>query len=289
MNLKYMMAPEGDVAVGTAEPAVAPAAGESAQQQQVVTTKGGKVLPMAQTSIDKLKRDAAERGKRAAQAEIEQRMKSLGYGSVDELIKAAERAKKSQHQPKVTQQNGKPKERTSQVQTQQPQNGGTRRADRRERESQERLERERRERIRAQRRAQQAERDTWAAEAHGQLSRLAIKQGIKDEDYAITLLTRELNQKQATMAPADYDKYQREFDEAKYFEGLKKTHPHLFQETVALATTGTTTDDKAAPPPGTVQVTDAQTKGVRKGLPKMTKEEYNAELRRRGLTPPSLS
>lgn len=251
-----------------------------------VVTKGGKVLPMAQTTIDKIKREAIERGKRGAALEWENKAKALGYDSVDEMLKAAERAKKQAAKPKQ-----KPKPQQQQQAQQQNNNGNNDRRpnDRRDREVQERLDRERRQRIAAQHRAEQAERDQWAAEANGQLARIAIRSGCKDEEYAITLMNRDLERKQATMSPVEYEKYLKEFDEVKYFDGLKKTHPHLYVETIVPATTGTVQTNDAPPPPGAGAVVQRAANGAQKNARNMSKDEYREELRRRGLQPPGVS
>lgn len=57
------------------------------------------------------------------------------------------------------------------------------------------------------------------------------KAGIKDVDYAIRLLTRELEGLSEEEIGA--------FDRTKFYDGLKQSKPYLFGEVVAPATTGT--------------------------------------------------
>lgn len=273
-------------AVGAAE--TAPAADPPLQ----VTTRGGSVIPMNQVSIDKLKRDERERGKRIAASEMESRAKALGYGSADEMFAAAEQARKrnvaksnQQQRPQQRPANQKPNAR----QPEQNQRRGQGADDRRSREMQDRLDRERRDRIRAQRKADQSQRDAWAAEAIGELKVLALKSGIKDPDYAIHLWQQEAARQKTNLEPAAYDKWLNDLNESEFFTGLQATRPYLFQEVVVPANSGiTTTGDKSPPPPGAGTVTKSQVASTAKDGRKMTREEYHADLRRRGLTPPSV-
>lgn len=285
-----LLAPEDEQNAGAvAAVADTPAVVDAADKVQVQVRRD-KVVPMAQTTLDKISRDAADKAKRAVADEWEKKARSLGYESTDAMVRAAEKAKKqpsqqqSQNRPK-----NKPKTQPQQAQSSTPQSGDARRLERQARESKERLDRERQQRVKAQRAAEQSKMDAWAAEANGQLARAAIKVGIKDEDYAVTLYTREMEKRQASMSEAEFDKFTREFDETKYFDGLKKTHPHLFAEIVVPATTGTVKNGDSPPPPGAGAVVQQQANGAQKSAKNMTSEEYRSELRRRGLTPPGVT
>lgn len=303
-RMKYLAAPEGDPPGGTTTAATTPTPQAGGQPGAVttpapqtgdqVTTKAGKVLPMAQISIDRLKKENQEKGRRAFEKELETKAKAFGYDSVEDMMKAAEQAKKggaTAQPPKPAtparpngNANGKGGKKNGQPDPQQ-----TRRAERREREIQARLDRERRDKLKFARKAEDAERRAWAAEADGELRVMAIQEGVKDPDYAITLLTREMNEKRSAMDDETYKKYVDEFKEAEFFRGLKKTRPHLFTETVVPATTGTDNGSGGAPPPpGTGKVTQAAATAAQVDVRKMSKQEYDQHIRSKGLTPPSL-
>lgn len=255
---------------------------------------------MSVTTIDDLKQKSRIKGRREFEREMEERAKAMGYGSTEELIKAAEKARKNPQQQK--QQQGKQNQhqrngasgqqkhqKQNQNKNQQQQNKFSAQRDRELQREREAKERERRRAIKAERERERERQERWAAEAHGELARKAIRIGIKDDDYAITLLTREMKHKRATLSDDDYKKYENEFDEDVYFEGLKRTHPHLFVEQAVPATTGITqSQGQAPPPPGSAQVTQAQVAATQNrvnavdnnGRLKMGRNEFAAALKK---------
>lgn len=315
-KLLFLCAPEGDAptggapsATGTTTPTDPPSTGTTttpADGSVEVTTKTGRVIPMAQTTIDKLKRDQLERGRKHERAELEKKAKSMGFDTVDEMWRAVERAKQQNRNGKRNGKRNNDRRQTGTTPTETPAGAtttgtttptgttpaakpnGARREERQNREMQERLDRERRQRINAEKRAVEAQRDTWAAEANGALQVQALRVGVKDPDYAIELLTRECTAKRAELNDdVAYDKWLTTFNEEEFFTGLKKTRPYLFEETIVQATTGTTKPTGAAPPPGSSQVTQAIANAGQKKASDMTKAEYDADLARRGLKAPS--
>lgn len=115
-----------------------------------------------------------------------------------------------------------------------------------------------------------------ALQTEMQLRESAIQSGITDVDYAVRLLNRHVEGKS--------EEDLKDFDESKFFADLRETKPYLFGETVKPATTGTA--GGAAPPapkPG-----DAAAAAARNGqvdARKMTQQEYQEHLRKRGLNP----
>lgn len=111
-----------------------------------------------------------------------------------------------------------------------------------------------------------------AKDAEMALREAAVSVGVKDVDYALRLLTRELEGKsEAEMSL---------FDERAYFTSLRQAKPYLFGEVVQPATTGT--GGSAAPGTKPATVPPA---GGRIDAMKMTQAEYLAELRKRNLNP----
>jgi len=119
-----------------------------------------------------------------------------------------------------------------------------------------------------------AERERDALEAEMAVRVSAAQAGIRDSDYAMRLLTKELQGKG--------DEDLAKFDEASFFSGLRETHPYLFGETTQPANTGNGAGSApGAPNPGAAQVSAAQ--GGKIDARKMSREEYRQLLRDRGL------
>lgn len=119
-----------------------------------------------------------------------------------------------------------------------------------------------------------AEADAIRAEMH--LRTVAAGVGVQDIDYAIMLLTREVEK----LTPEDAEK----FDERGFFEGLRKSKPLLFGEAVVPATTGTGTGGAPTPPkPNTVASQTAANGKV--DARKMNPQQYAELLRARGINP----
>ncbi len=107
-----------------------------------------------------------------------------------------------------------------------------------------------------------------------ELREIAIKTGVTDLDYAMTLLRRELKGKSAEDL--------KDFKPGDFFEGQREARPYLFSEVKVPATTGT--EDGAATPPPQTPAAAAQTaaNGAKVDATKMSQEEYDAYLRKRG-------
>lgn len=104
----------------------------------------------------------------------------------------------------------------------------------------------------------------------------AIMAGVKDVDYAVHLFKRHTASLDATK--------QKEFDENKFFKDLRGSHPYIFGEVVAPATTGTAGNGAAPGAPGPAAAAGAIGANGTVDAMKMTPEQYRAHLAKRGLT-----
>jgi hypothetical protein len=117
-----------------------------------------------------------------------------------------------------------------------------------------------------------AEVDAIRAEMH--LRTIAAGVGVQDVDYSIMLLTREVEKLTPEQAA--------QFDERAFFEGLRKSKPLLFGETVQPATTGVGGGGAPKPP----QPGQAVSQGVQNGkvdVRKLDAKAYQDLLRARGI------
>lgn len=120
-----------------------------------------------------------------------------------------------------------------------------------------------------------AKQERDAIEAEMYVRQAAAQSGIKDIDYALRLLTQDLDGK----SEEDLEK----FNELKFFEGLREKHPYLFGEPPTKpATTGTGAG--SAPPtptPGAAQQGAAQ--GDQVDAKGMDPKQFREHLAKRGL------
>lgn len=129
----------------------------------------------------------------------------------------------------------------------------------------------------AKQEAEQRQADLDALKAEMQLRTLAAQVGIKDIDYAIVLIGREID----GLAPEALEK----FDERVFFESLRTKMPLLFGEAVVPASTGTGGGGAPAPPPpGRVNPPGA-TNSRRAEIMAMDRTKFAAELLKRGIQP----
>lgn len=129
-------------------------------------------------------------------------------------------------------------------------------------------------RYREEAEAKAAEVDAIRAEMH--LRTIAARVGIQDIDYAIHLFSQDVER----LTPEEAEK----FDEKAYFESKRKSHPYLFGEQVVPATTGPGVGGApTSPSPTTVTRTNGAAGKV--DAMGMSAKEFQAELRKRGLSP----
>jgi len=246
------------------------------------TIAGGKNVILPQHAIGKLKEEHRQRGKREAMTELEAKFKAAGFSSLDDALaamaaarnpppaKAAQPAK--QVKAPVVEEMDEDVQATTAAQ---PSSGAdyTKQLQRLQRE---------RERLAKQFATEQAQRRKLqrtleAKEAEFAIRETAVGKGVKDVDYAVRLIQRELEGKDERALAA--------FDEGKFFDTLRSTHPYLFGETVVPANTGTGVGAApAAPKAGTVQA--AQGAAGKVDVRTMKPDEYRNYLRMRGLYAP---
>lgn len=234
------------------------------------TLAGGKNVVLPSASLGKLKAEQRERGKREAMAELEAKFKSAGFSSMDEALAAMANARATPQKP--TPQAQPPQSKPPVEQQARSAGGNDKQAQRAAREREQLAKKFAQEQ--AQRRRLQ--RTLEAKEAEYALRETAVSKGVRDVDYALRLLQRELEGKDETALAA--------FDEAKFFDGLRAERPYLFGETVIPANTGTGVGGApVAPKAGAV--TQAQGASGKVDARSMKGEEFAARLRQLGLNP----
>jgi len=116
------------------------------------------------------------------------------------------------------------------------------------------------------------ERDALEAEMDIRLA--AVREGIKDEKFAMHLLSEKVK----GLSEDEIAK----FDEVEFFRGLRDSNPYLFGEVKKPATTGNGAGNAPGTPnPGAVNASAAQ--GSQVDARKMSREEYLKHLQSRGL------
>lgn len=268
--------PNVDTAVSTTA-ATAPVASAPVQAMDpaLPTVGNGKNVVLPSSALGKLKAEQRERGMREAMSSIEAKFRASGFGSLDEALAAAAAAKSA---PKTTTQTkAQPIARTEA-----PVNTGGTGGGKGDRRQVEKLQRER-ERLAKQFAQEQAQRrrlqrQLEAKEAEMALRETAAVKGVRDVDYALRLLQRELEGKDEAALKA--------FDESKFFDTLRASHPYLYGETTVPANTGTGVGSApTAPKASTVQAAAGQA-GV-KDARSLSTDEFQKLLRSRGLSPAS--
>ena len=247
-----------------AAPATPPAAQPATQQAQPGTVDP-KTVVLPSSSFKTIKQAEREKGSKAAKLELAHR---AGFTTVEAFEAALPRLKQEAPPALAATPPAQPP-----AATQQPDPNAA------HSEAVKRLEQEKAQ-LAADFAKEQAEKDRLRAEkdaleAEYTLREAATKAGVKDVGYALHLYVR-----------AHEGKTEEELkgqDEAKFFEGLKATHPYLFNTVVQPATTGVPGGTPPAPKPGEVNGMGAE--GNKVDVMKMTQREYQEHLRKRGLNP----
>lgn len=269
----------------SAPPAPAPQYGNSSEQQ--------KVMSIPTSAMKRIKDEERERGRSEG---INEFLRTAGFSSPDEFAqmmsslrsntqqKAAPRQTYSHDEGESFPETPRAKQPTQQV-AQQDEGEllavkNARRELARYERQMEKLQRERDEAINRYRSEMssrsQLQEALDAKEAEAALRETAVGLGVKDVDYALRLLTRELENKDESELA--------KFDERAFFEGLRKAKPYLFGELVQPATTGTGIGAApAAPKPGAVTAETA--KNGQTDARKMNQQEFSELLRKRGINP----
>jgi hypothetical protein len=235
-----------------------------------------RVLSIPTSAMSKIKATERERGRKEAQDAQNAQARDLGFVDFEDMKTHAQRARAAQppvQRPNEVTPPPAPPARTAPTASPEHEQTLARLLDERKVVN--------KNLAREEKKRQQLERQLEAQEAESALRIAAIRAGVEDVDYALELCRRDMEDKtEAELV---------EFDENSFFAiGLRETHPYLYGVVDVPATTGNA-GANAAPPPGTTQVQPEQPGNGAIDAKKMTREEYNDLLRKKGLLDPGNS
>lgn len=244
--------------------------------------QNGGVLQVKHGDFKRIKDEQRAKGRREAIDELDAKARAVGFESHDDALKALAALKKpappvvttpiqGAHMPPKTSKNdpAADKARADAIRAQED-----RVAERKKWRQENRKNRE-------------LEAALQAKDAEMALREECYRAGVKDVDYMIRLLTRELQDKSQEEIAA--------YDRTKFYEAQKKERPYLFGEVVVAATTGTGGETKqgdqvqtgqgapATPAPGAAAVGESEKKKFDAKTAKP--EEVQQRLRELGLNP----
>lgn len=262
----------GDAVVATAQP-VTPGNLVSGDSTPVVTSSAesqaqGKTISLPTSAFAKLKAEAAEKGKKAALSEVEQKAKAFGFDSVDAMFRALETSRSgASHEVAET----RPAQKQAQAPQQAKQGGTSKDAVAAEalRIAKE-LERARKESEKASREARRYRQQLEEYQAEAEMKEVLLRAGVREEvDYALALMRKDIQAKLET--DPDLASYSTE----EFLKALRNNKPFLFGESRIAATTGTGGEGPQARPaaPGQAAASIAQSEqfDARKASPEQIK------------------
>ncbi len=262
----------GDATVATAQP-VAPGNLVSGDITPNTTSSfeaqtQGKTISLPTSAFAKLKAEAAEKGRKGALSEVEQKAKAFGFDSVDAMFRALEASRSSASEEVVE---TRPAQRQAQVQQQQAKQGSGKEAVAVEalRIAKE-LERARKESEKASREARRYRQQFEEYQAETEMKEVLLRAGVREEvDYALSLMRRDIQSKLET------DPELAAYSTDEFLRSLRTNKPFLFGESRVAATTGTGGEGPQARPaaPGQAASTIAQAEqfDARKASPEQLK------------------
>lgn len=246
------------------------------------------VLQVKHGDFKKIKDEAREKGRRQALADLDEKAKAVGFTSHDDALRALAELKKTppaaaqtatQPTPPIRPKEPQPMPKTTQTQ---PKPDAA--ADRERLRAHEDRQKMRKQWRTAEQKRRELEKKLQAKEAEMGLREECFQSGVKDVDYTIRLLTRELEGKtQEEIA---------KFDRKAFYGKLRAEKPYLFGEQVAPATTGTDPAKPAGSETGAAPTTPApgastaeEASKTKFDAMKAKPEEVQARLRSLGLNP----
>lgn len=236
-----------------------------------------RVVTLPTKALSKRLDAARKQGREQAAADLEAKAKSLGFKSMADMEKAAQRSRTLRSAAPVNQ----PPTAPAPAQTPEVPHDGSRSSKRLVRENERLLAKVRehnRARAAEERRRKAAEERNEALEAEMVLRTSAVKAGVQDVDYSLELLRRRLSTTTAEELKG--------FNETKFFsEDLRKSHPYLFSVREEPAQTGPTDGPRGAPAPKKQQVAPP-TPPNGKDPRSVSREEYLKKLHGLGLNDP---
>lgn len=239
-----------------------------------------KVTQVKHSDFKRIKDEARAKGRQQALLELDQAAQAAGFTSHVDALKALAELKKSPvPKPIVT---PSPQPQGTPTMSIKPKTPDPRAAEAAAATAAEqKLGLEARKQWRAsERRRRELQEQLDAKEAEMALREEIYRAGVHDVDYALRLLTRQLEGKSAEEIGA--------FDRSAFYTGLRKEKPYLFGETVAPATTGTNGvkpdgSNPVVPAPGGAAVEQAQQSQFNARTAKP--QEISDRLRALGLNP----
>lgn len=221
--------------------------------------------------------------------ELEAQAKKAGFGSAEEMMKAASQFKRSgkQGSPQRTSTSTSKVEVKPAAQTPpsdaRPVDRAVRRADREREKALEEVRRLNRARASEEKRRKDAERRLSALEAEMSLRTAAVRAGVTDLDYALELLRRKISGKTADELKT--------FSEDDFFaKELRTSHPYLYGVTEQPANTSAGGNAPRETPKPATKLQEPATSGSTNGTDarSLTPDQYQAMLKRYGIKNPSL-
>lgn len=261
----------GDAIVATAQP-VAP--GNLVSGDSVATTTSsaeaqaqGKTISLPTSAFAKLKAEAAEKGRKGALSEVEQKAKAFGFDSVDAMFRALETSRSSASDEVVETRLA---QKQAQVQQQTKQGGAKEAVATEALRIAKELERARKESEKASREARRYRQQLEEYQAESEMKEVLLRAGVREEvDYALSLMRRDIQSKLET------DPELAAYSTDEFLRSLRNNKPFLFGESRIAATTGTGGEGPQARPaaPGQAASTIAQSEqfDARKASPEQLK------------------
>ena len=270
----------GDAVVATAQP-IAPGNLVSGDSTPVVTSGAeaqtqGKTISLPTSAFAKLKAEAAEKGRKGALSEVEQKAKAFGFDSVDAMFKALETSRSG---ASVDVAETRPAQKQAPVQQQQTKQGGAKEAVAAEalRIAKE-LERARKESEKASREARRYRQQLEEYQAESEMKEVLLRAGVREEvDYALALMRKDIQSKLET------DPNLAAYSTEEFLRSLRNNKPFLFGESRVAATTGTGGEGPQARPaaPGQAAASIAQSEQF--DARKASSEQIKARLAQLGV------
>ena len=247
------------------------------------SNRGVQMIPT--TALAKLKADERERGKRMIMDDLNADAKAAGFKDYRDMMRAVAKGKdrKVTAEPALDDEDldlDVDDDEPALTPTKKPNTSKLSMMEKQIAELTADKRRLNRGRARLEKQTRQLQRDLEKGNVERQLERAAIKAGVRDVDYSITLLKRRIKGKTAEEL--------QNFDEAKYFsEELRSSHPYLYEAEVEPATTGPSGNAAAAPPKAAPASTPKPGNGATdaRDLPRA---EFDKLLEKHGLQNPAL-
>ncbi len=279
-----VVAPEGTITQQSNGAAQAASAGAQGGGQG----EGG-YTQVKHSDFKRIKEEQREKGRQLAIADLDSKARAAGFESHDDALKALAALKQK---PTVQQPVNRPNQSQGAhaMPTKPSKNEDVDQLRAEKIRAEDDRKTQRKQWRQANRQRQELEQQLAAKDAEMGLREECYRAGVKDVDYVIRLLTRELTGKTAEEINT--------FDRTKFYEATRKDKPYLFGETVVAATTGTggeaakkdgpsgvtaAAGASGGPSPGAgaVQAADEKKFDARKATP----QEVSDRLRTLGLNP----